>query len=246
MTVSEEAEEEALTTSGKDFPPLDPEGGPHSYFPDATFMKSMARNSKYVSTKFWMHDPYFIVRAKSIESVLTLPVGCVSVYHQSMQMGFRFPLHPFIKDILNGYQLTLTNLLPNSWLTINGFIAMCEFLDVAPSLRLWRNTFTLMLGPSNLHGSGWFRFQCRAGYKVVRDPPSNKKGFRCMFYHVYTSGEWGIPILPPEEGPRFRLNQTVPEMSREEAVVGVYLSTTLENNDGGPGLCTLELVAHTS
>lgn len=47
-----------------------------------------------------------------------------------------------------------------------------------------------------------------------------------MFYHIYTSAEWGIPILPPEEGPRFRLNQTVLEMSHEEAVVGIYISTT--------------------
>lgn len=47
-----------------------------------------------------------------------------------------------------------------------------------------------------------------------------------MFYHVYTSGEWGILILPPEDGPRFQLNQTVLEMSREKAMVGIYLSTT--------------------
>lgn len=138
MIVSEEAEEEAPTTSGQDFPPLDPEGGPHSYFPDATFMKSMTRNSKYLSTKFWIQDPNFIVRAKSVESVLTPPVGCVSVYHQNMQMGLRFP-HLFVEDILNGYQLTLTNLLPNSWLTINGFIAVCELLGAAPSSRLLRN-----------------------------------------------------------------------------------------------------------
>lgn len=32
--------------------------------------------------------------------------------------------------------------------------------------------------------------------------------------------------MPHEEGPRFRLNQTVPEMSREQAIVGIYISTT--------------------
>ena len=121
-------------------------------------------------------------------------------------MGLRFPLHPFIKDLLNGYQLTLTNQLPNSWLSINGFVAVCELLNVAPSLRLWRNLFTLMLGPADLHGPRWYRFQCRAGYKVVHDSPSNQKGFRRTFYHIYTSGEWGIPIFHPEEGPKFRLN----------------------------------------
>lgn len=232
VTVSEEPEDEAPTTSGQEVPSLDPEGGPHTFFPEASFMTYMERNAKYIGTKFWIQDPYFVVRAKSAESVLTPPAGCVSVYHHSMQMGLRFPLHPFIKDLLNGYQLTLTNLLPNSWLTINGFVAVCDLLGVAPSLRLWRNVFTLMLGPAERHGPGWFRFQCRPGYKVVRDPPSNQKGFRRTFYHVYTSGDWGIPILPPEEGPRFRLNQTVPEMSREEAVAGIYLSTTPRIHSG--------------
>lgn len=61
---------------------------------------------------------------------------------------------------------------------------------------------------------------------MVRDATSNKKGFRRTFYHIYTSSQWRIPILPPEDGPQFRLNQTVPEMSQEEAVVGIDLSTT--------------------
>lgn len=52
--VSEEAEDDALTTSGQEFPPLDPEGNPHSYYPDATFMKYMKRNVKYMGTKFWI------------------------------------------------------------------------------------------------------------------------------------------------------------------------------------------------
>ena len=179
-------------------------GGPHTYYPDATFMNYMEMNAKYVGTKFWILDSYFIVRAKDIELVLTPAVGCVFVYHQSMQMGLRFPLHSLIKDLLNTYQLTLTN----SWLTINGFISVCELLGITPSVRLWRNLFTLMLGPVDLHGPGWFRFQCRLGYKVVRDAPSNQKGFRQTFYHIYTRGEWRILIPPPE------------------AMAGIYLFTT--------------------
>lgn len=73
-------------------------------------------------------------------------------------MGLRFPLHPFIKDLLNPYQLILTNLLPNSWLTINGFISFCKLLGVSPSMRMWRNLFTLMLGLADVHGPGWFCF----------------------------------------------------------------------------------------
>ncbi|KMS98429.1 hypothetical protein BVRB_4g092680 [Beta vulgaris subsp. vulgaris] len=84
-----------------------------------------------------------------------------------------------------------------------------------------------MFGPADLHGPGWFRFQCQAGFKVVCVALSNQKGVRRTFYHIYTSGEWGIPILPPEDGPRFRLNQMVPKMSREEAVMGICLSTIL-------------------
>ena len=44
-------------------------------------MNYMERNAKYVGTKYWVQDPFFVVRAKNAESVLTPPVGCVSVYH---------------------------------------------------------------------------------------------------------------------------------------------------------------------
>lgn len=43
--VSEEAENEAGTTSSQEAP-LDPESGPHSYYP-ATFINYMERNAKY-------------------------------------------------------------------------------------------------------------------------------------------------------------------------------------------------------
>ena len=66
-------------------------------------MSYMESNVKYVGTKFWIQDPYFVVPSKHTKSVLTPPVGCVSVYYQSMQMGLRFPLHSFIKDLLNAY-----------------------------------------------------------------------------------------------------------------------------------------------
>lgn len=49
-----------------------------------------------------------------------------------------------------------------------------------------------------------------------------------MFFHVYTIGEWRIPILPSEESHCFRLNQMISGVSRKEAVEGIYFSTTLK------------------
>lgn len=101
--------------------------------PILLFTKYMERNAKYVRTKFWILDPYFVVHTKHVESVLTPPGVCVSVYHQSMQMGLWFPLHPFIKDLLNDYQQTLTQLFPNSWLSINEFIFISHYLGISSS-----------------------------------------------------------------------------------------------------------------
>lgn len=83
-------------------------------------MKYMERNHKFVGTKFWIQDPYFFVQAKHTDSVLTPPVWCVSVYHQSLQMGLRFSLHAFIRDLLNAYQLTLATYFPTSSLPSMG------------------------------------------------------------------------------------------------------------------------------
>ena len=66
--------------------------------------------------------------------------------------GLGFPIHPFLRGLLEFYGLQLHNLTPASVLHIAGFVALCElFLGVEAHFALWKRLFCLV--PRSQEGS---------------------------------------------------------------------------------------------
>ena len=66
--------------------------------------------------------------------------------------GLGFPIHPFLRGLLEFYGLQLHNLTPASVLHIAGFVALCElFLGVEAHFGLWKELFCLV--PCSKKGS---------------------------------------------------------------------------------------------
>ena len=66
--------------------------------------------------------------------------------------GVGFPIHHFLRGILEYYGLQLHNLAPGSILHIAGFVALCElFLGCEAHFELWRKFFCLV--PRSQKGS---------------------------------------------------------------------------------------------
>src|SRR3954466_15065312 len=60
--------------------------------------------------------------------------------------GVGFPIHPFLRGLLEYYGLQLHNFTPASILHIASYVALCElFLGVETHLELWRKLFCLVL-----------------------------------------------------------------------------------------------------
>ena len=56
--------------------------------------------------------------------------------------GLGFPIHPFLRGLLEFYGIQLHNLTPGSILHISGFVVLCElFLGIEAHFELWRNSF---------------------------------------------------------------------------------------------------------
>ena len=56
--------------------------------------------------------------------------------------GLGFPIHPFLRGLLEFYGLQLHHLTPASILHIAGFVAVCElFLGIEPHFALWKDCF---------------------------------------------------------------------------------------------------------
>ena len=59
--------------------------------------------------------------------------------------GLGFPIHPFLRGLLEFYGLQLHNLTPASILHIAGFVALCElFLGIEAHFTLWKKLFCLV------------------------------------------------------------------------------------------------------
>ena len=59
--------------------------------------------------------------------------------------GLGFPIHPFLRGLLEFYGLQLHHLTPASILHIVGFVALCElFLGIEPHFALWKRLFCLV------------------------------------------------------------------------------------------------------
>ena len=62
-----------------------------------------------------------------------------------LMRGLGFPIHPFLRGLMEFYGLQLHNLTPASILHIAGFVALCElFLGVEAHFALWKRLFCLV------------------------------------------------------------------------------------------------------
>ena len=66
----------------------------------------------------------------------------VVVFEDYFWRGLGFPVHPFLKDLLEFWRVSLCNLHPNTILHISIFIHFCEpYLGVLPHFNLFRHLF---------------------------------------------------------------------------------------------------------
>lgn len=61
---------------------------------------------------------------------------------------------PFVKELLNYYNLAINQVSPNSWGGILAFQCLYEIIEVRPTLTLWRHIYKLVEMMAGENGSG--------------------------------------------------------------------------------------------
>ena len=69
--------------------------------------------------------------------------GCqdLCVFKDALDAGLRFPLHPFIPDLLSSFKIHPAQIQPNGWKTIICFMVQCKRLGHKPKVRIFRRIF---------------------------------------------------------------------------------------------------------
>ena len=82
--------------------------------------------------------------ATSGEPFLTPHTDEAVVFEDYFWRGLGFPVHPFLRDLLEFWAISLCNLHPNTILHVSVFIHFCEaFLGILPHFNLFRHLFCL-------------------------------------------------------------------------------------------------------
>lgn len=102
--------------------------------------------------------------------------------------GLRFPLHPFITQLLYYYNIGLNQLAPNSWQNILTFIAIFEFKGVDPSMAAFSQMHYVSKVPKTVNGS-WVSVCNRQGYMTSWDKTSKMHAWKAEFLFVQAPNE---------------------------------------------------------
>ncbi|XP_021862089.1 uncharacterized protein [Spinacia oleracea] len=85
------------------------------------------------------------------------PKGFISVYTHHLENGLRFPLDPFISELLVSYNISLAQLTPKSMRHIIGFRWVCDFVNFPCPVAIFKDLHDLSFNhASKGDGYGWW------------------------------------------------------------------------------------------
>lgn len=85
------------------------------------------------------------------ERITSQPIDSwVPIYAEYFKVGLRFPILPFILEVLEYHNIVLNQLTPNSMRVLISFITKSRFVRVEPTIRLFHNFYQLTSPPPTL------------------------------------------------------------------------------------------------
>ncbi|CAH9132616.1 unnamed protein product [Cuscuta epithymum] len=101
----------------------------------------------------------------------------------SVELGLRFPLHPFVVAYLKHVKLAPCQLKPNSHYYLAGFLALCRSRGIAASLDQFFLSFNLCRG-GHSHAGGYANLQQVPAWKLFSETPSSHKEWKEKFCYI--------------------------------------------------------------
>ncbi|CAH9114647.1 unnamed protein product [Cuscuta europaea] len=164
-----------------------PEG--YSYLNTAALdVKTKATAAEYQATQFFAGPSARVVEPGPDDVQLHAPGGCFAAHILSVELGIRFPLHPFVLEYLRFLKLAPCQLTPNSHTYLPGFLSLYRSRGVEPSLDQFFLSFSLCGGGGGGGGhsnaGGVANLQQVPEFRLFDDVPSSHKGWKDKFCYI--------------------------------------------------------------
>ncbi|XP_056855074.1 uncharacterized protein At3g60930, chloroplastic-like [Raphanus sativus] len=185
--------------------------GPHS--------PSLLKSQDVVNLVVQAHGKSNLARAcTDDETPETVPEGWFCIHEKYIsKCHLRFPLPTLLLDLLDHYQLALSQLCPSVIRVVNGFITRAKEEGVIIGLSELMSLFLIKESSSTDGGSGTYYLPCRPGlgifkftasdddwrkkYFYVKIDPSTVPGYVCVFVFAYRDSLTSLILLAEIEDP---------------------------------------------
>ena len=124
------------------------------------------------------------------------PLGAVCVYAPALEAGMSVPLHGFFSQTLAHFGIAPTQLTPNGWRIMAGFLALCrsDGVGVPPSLAVFRRFFRLSALDHKNQGWYFFRSKDTSGLRFAGLRHGVKDWKHGFFFLSSTTTPWPCPV----------------------------------------------------
>ena len=120
-------------------------GGCSWGLPDLCLSSLPAKWYPHISEMFKVPSSYKLRALKDTKTVSQSPYhDHLFVYVDALKVGLRFSLHPFIIKFLQSSNLTITQLLSNSWAILSSFVILCRLLEIEPFVGIFRSSISFV------------------------------------------------------------------------------------------------------
>ncbi|XP_057251779.1 uncharacterized protein LOC130591855 [Beta vulgaris subsp. vulgaris] len=174
--------EEPSTTSSEIRRRLGPLSDPRFILADNTWLGRIGSDLRPFSLAMPMPGYQFVLPGRE-DTILSAPSGHFAVYRLALDAGLRFPLHPFISQVLHYYGIGHNQLAPNSWQNILTFLAVCNLKGKNPSLAAFTHIHYVSRVPRTFEGS-WLSVCNRQGFLTSWDKTSKMHSWKGEFLFI--------------------------------------------------------------
>lgn len=142
------------------------------------------------------------------------PPGYLTFFYHQFEGGLTFPVHHFMCNIANFYNIPLNLLHPTAFKFMSCFYIICEVLGYPPSCEFFLACFLVKAYEGSYHLPG------RQGHTFLTGYAPKIRDWKAHFVYVKppSNSSWGFPHGPGS----FNLNRSEPEpeyVSLREALV---------------------------
>ena len=121
--------------------------------------------------------------------------GMVCFFEVAFNNGLRFPLHPFIKEVLQHFNICPSQLAPNGWGILVGLLVFFKDRGFGvPNVALFLHLFSPMVTTE-----GFIYFSRRSGSPlVISDLPSSHRSWKGRYFFV-SGSNWEYDSLDRDD-----------------------------------------------